>query len=112
MRRARSEIPHGASELVVGVARSIVGDFVARLRGAREACAIMAARVRVCGVAEALERDELDALRRFLTVRRLGAVDEPIKEVTAMKYEEHLREAGTPPQLLQRPPKTFRAGVF
>ena len=35
--------------------------------------------------------DELDALRRFLTVRRLGAVDEPIKEVTAMKYEEHLR---------------------
>ena len=35
--------------------------------------------------------DELDALRRFLTVRRLGAVDEPIKEVTAMKYEDHLR---------------------
>ena len=35
--------------------------------------------------------DELDALKRFLTVRRLGAADEPIKEITAAKYEDQLR---------------------
>ena len=35
--------------------------------------------------------DEFDAFRRFLTVRRMGSSAAPIKEVTAIKYEDMIR---------------------
>lgn len=36
-------------------------------------------------------RSEFKAFRRFLTVRRLGSIEAPIKEVTARKYEDQIR---------------------